>query len=87
VASHTATTTLTLPAGTPPGRYFVIAEANGAGATPEASSTNNTRAASLKIGPDLAIDAVNVPCPDARRHDPGSYTIINFGGGSAALLP
>ena len=83
-ASHTATTVLTLPATAAPGRSYIIAEANGAGATAEANQANNTRAADLKIGPDLAVHAVTVPptlAPGGTA--PVTYTIINFGGGAA----
>jgi subtilase family serine protease len=60
--NSTAETSLTLPwwvgeAGT----YYLVAVADGDGASSETDETNNVRAARLIIGPDLVIDSVIVP--------------------------
>ena len=61
-ASSAATTSLTLPEGTATGRYFVIAQADAAGAVAETSETNNKRASgSVYVGPDLTVSAVTAP--------------------------
>ena len=62
-ASDTATTSLTFPAGTTAGSYYVIAQADGATAVPETFESNNTRAsaATVSIGPDLTVSALTAP--------------------------
>jgi subtilase family serine protease len=61
-ASSTATTTLTIPQGTPGGTYYVIAAADSTNTNTETSETNNTRvSAAIKIGPDLTVSSVSVP--------------------------
>jgi subtilase family serine protease len=60
-ATSTAATPLPIPAGTLPGSYYVVAKADGAGAVPEADESNNTRLASIAIGPDLTVTAVTAP--------------------------
>ncbi len=84
-ASSTATTTLTISAGTPPGRYHVIAQADSAGAIAEISEGNNTRASGeIKIGPDLAMDALTAPVSASPGGTiPVTDTVINYGGGAA----
>ena len=53
---------LTLPAGTAPGGYYVIAQTDAAGAVAETTEYNNTRASSLvTVGPDLIVTAVSAP--------------------------
>jgi subtilase family serine protease len=48
-ASDTATTGVTIPAGTAPGGYYLIAVADGAGAVVETFETNNTRARFIQV--------------------------------------
>jgi subtilase family serine protease len=61
-ASSAATTTLTIPANTAGGTYYVIAVADSGNAIAETSETNNTKAsAAIKIGPDLVESALTVP--------------------------
>jgi serine protease AprX len=58
----TATVSLTVPAGTASGTYYVIAKADSIGSLPEISETNNVRAGALsKIGPDLLVSIFNAP--------------------------
>ena len=61
-ASEPATGTFTIPAATLPGRYYVIAKADGAGAIGESSETNNVRTSgSMRVGPDLTVSALVAP--------------------------
>ncbi|HET9271545.1 MAG TPA: S8 family serine peptidase [Vicinamibacterales bacterium] len=60
-AVSTASTPLQIPAGTVAGIYYVVAKADWAGAVPEGVESNNARAASIKIGPDLAVSALTAP--------------------------
>jgi subtilase family serine protease len=48
-SSSTATTPCTIPAGTAPGTMFLVAVADGGGAVPETSDTNNTAAVGIRI--------------------------------------
>ena len=47
--SSTATTSITVPAGTAPGYYYLIAKADAASAVAESSETNNTRARQIRV--------------------------------------
>jgi subtilisin family serine protease/subtilase family serine protease len=84
-ASDASSTTLTLPAGTVAGTYYVIAQADIASAVPETSETNNTKTSStMKVGPDLLVTAISAPASGA----PGSTIAVtstskNQGAGSA----
>jgi subtilase family serine protease/pectate lyase len=49
--SSAGAATVTIPAGTAPGSYFLIAKADGDGAIVEYSETNNTRARALTVIP------------------------------------
>jgi subtilase family serine protease len=86
-ATSTGTTSVTIPAGTSTGTYFVIARADDANAVGEANETNNTRvvAVPIVVGPDLVVTAVTIPV----KAVPGqtisvSGTVQNVG---TALLP
>jgi subtilase family serine protease len=83
-ATHTATVSVVLPNPLESGSYYVYAKADGSGTVTETNEINNTRLASLAVGPDLLISAVSGPAQAA----PGasilvSDTTINQGGGSA----
>jgi subtilisin family serine protease/subtilase family serine protease len=60
-ASLSATTSLTVPAGTSGGTYYVIAQADGATSVGEANESNNLAFRSVKLGPDLVVSALTVP--------------------------
>ncbi|HEV8394831.1 MAG TPA: S8 family serine peptidase [Vicinamibacterales bacterium] len=61
-ASHAGTTQLALPASTPGGLYFVIAQADNDKVVGETSEINNNRSsASLKVGGDLSVSVLNMP--------------------------
>ncbi len=79
-----------IPPGTPPGRYYVIAQANATGTVVEADTptlANNVRATAtpITIGPDLVVTAAT-PAPTATA--PGktvnvTNTVKNQGGTGA----
>jgi subtilisin family serine protease/subtilase family serine protease len=53
---------LTLPANTAVGTYYVIAQSDATLAVAETAETNNTRVSlALKVGPDLLVTALTVP--------------------------
>src|SRR5262249_40958676 len=60
-AQSSAPTSLPVPAGTATGSYYVIAQADATSVVTESSETNNTRAAAVKVGPDLQVTALTVP--------------------------
>jgi subtilase family serine protease len=49
--TRAAGTTVTIPPGTPPGYYYVLAQADSGNAIAESQETNNTWYASLRIDP------------------------------------
>jgi subtilase family serine protease len=61
-ASNAATVTLTIPAATPAGTYYIVAVADTIGEVAETSEANNQRASSVvRIGPDLIVSALTAP--------------------------
>ena len=75
-ATSTAATTVTLPATTASGTYYLIAQADAGAAVVEANDTNNARSVLIKIGADLAVSAMTGPTRAAaggtivvHRHD------------------
>jgi subtilase family serine protease len=81
--SAMGTATLTLPAVIPAGSYYLLAQADGDGAVGELNEVNNTRAAIVRVGPDLTVSAFTAPLRAAAG---GSLTITDTirNGGSAA---
>jgi subtilase family serine protease len=59
--SSSASTELVIPAGTPSGSYYLIALADWNAAVAESLETNNTRAAAVRIGPDLIVSGLIAP--------------------------
>ncbi|HEY7679451.1 MAG TPA: CARDB domain-containing protein, partial [Terriglobia bacterium] len=59
--TSSAPAAIAIPPGTAVGAYYIVAKADGDNLVPETVETNNTRAASIQIGPDLAISALAVP--------------------------
>jgi subtilase family serine protease len=60
--TSSGTTSVTIPAGTLTGNYYVIAKADGAEVITEINESNNTKSSGLmKIGPDLTVSALTVP--------------------------
>jgi subtilase family serine protease len=60
-ASSTGSTAVTIPAGTPGGTYYLIAQADALNQVAETAETNNTGVRGLSIGPDLVVSALTVP--------------------------
>ncbi len=84
-ASDSGSTTVTLPAGTAAGSYYVIARADGAEAVAEIYETNNTLARMLGVGPDLMVTNIGVPASAAAGASIAvTDTTRNNGGGAAA---
>jgi subtilase family serine protease/subtilisin family serine protease len=61
-AASTGTASLTIPAATTGGLYFILARADDAAEVPEARENNNVRASgSVRIGADLVVTAIDAP--------------------------
>lgn len=54
-------TQVTLPAATAPGTYWLIAAADWNLTVTESTESNNTRASSIRIGPDLTVTVLTAP--------------------------
>jgi subtilase family serine protease len=85
-AADAASTSLTLPAATLAGTYYVIAQADAASVVPETSESNNVdESSSIKVGPDLILTAVSAP---SSANTGGTITVAatakNQGAGAAA---
>lgn len=79
-------TPVTVPAGTAPGEYYVIAYADDERTVTEPVENNNTRAATtrVKIGPDLTIASVSVPLTGgAGQLLSVSHSVRNIGAASS----
>ena len=59
--SSAGPTTITIPANTPAGAYYVIAKADADGVVSETSETNNTLGRSISVGSDLVVSSLVVP--------------------------
>jgi subtilase family serine protease len=60
-ASSAGTTTVTIPAATGPGTYYLFARADGGGAVEEAVESNNTSGRLLRVGSDLTVVSFMAP--------------------------
>ena len=60
-ATHSATTPLVLPGSVTAGTYVLFAKADGLNELTETTELNNTRAATVRIGPDLAVVTLTAP--------------------------
>jgi subtilase family serine protease len=84
-ASDSASTVLTVPSGTAVGSYYVLAKADVALSIPESNETNNVKAGSVAVGPDLLVAALTVPASGGAG---GLVTVTdttkNQGGGGAS---
>ena len=77
---------VTIPAGTSPGTWYIIAKADGDNAIPETSETNNTRSDRIVIGPDLVVATLSVPATGgAGLPITVTDTVENEGGGSTVV--
>ncbi len=83
-ATNTMGSNVTIPAGTATGTWYIIARADANGVVTETSETNNNKAKSIKIGPDLIVSSITAPLSAVN----GSTITIgdttkNSGGGAA----
>ena len=82
--SSSGTSSVTIPANTADGSYFVIAMADAPAAVAESNETNNTRTVSLRIGPDLAVTSATAPARAAAGSSIDvTETTQNIGTGNA----
>src|SRR5207247_397702 len=58
-SSSAGSTLVTIPADATPGTYYLIVLADGGQTVAESIETNNTRTASLAVGPDLQVPALS----------------------------
>ena len=83
-ASEPHSTSLTIPAGTANGSYYIIAKADGSGSIPETIETNNTASDTISIGADLVVSALTAPATGgAGLPITVNDTTKNQGGGPA----
>jgi subtilase family serine protease len=83
-ATDTGSASVTVPAGTATGTYYVIAKADADGALTELSETNNTTAKVMKLGPDLIVSSMTVPSSVAAGKGMTiTETTKNIGSGDA----
>jgi uncharacterized delta-60 repeat protein len=59
--SSAGATSVTIPAGTANGSYFIVAKADDTNQAVESSESNNTRAIAIRIGPDLRVSSLTAP--------------------------
>ena len=59
--TSSGSTNVTIPAGTAPKTWYIIAKADGEGVLAETSETNNTFTLTIYIGPDLTVTAMSAP--------------------------
>jgi subtilase family serine protease len=83
-ATNTGSTTVTLPAGTATGAYTLFARADSGDAVVETFENNNTRSATLRVGPDLTMTTFTAPATAGIGTSFSvSDTTRNAGGGTA----
>lgn len=83
-ASSSASTTLTVPADTAVGTWYVIAKADGMDAIVETVETNNAIGRHIQVGPDLLVSAFIVPAAAAAGQTLSvTDTTKNQGAGAA----
>ncbi|HEU5323563.1 MAG TPA: CARDB domain-containing protein, partial [Methylomirabilota bacterium] len=83
-ASHTGSATVTIPAGTAPGTYYVMAKVDADGVVAETQEGNNTFSRSVQLGPDLVIGGLSAPASaGAGTTLTVTDTTLNGGGGPA----
>ena len=78
-------TSLTIPAGTAVGTYYILAVADAPAAIAETNEANNTRASLIRLSPDLVVSSLSAP---SSAHAGTSISVTdttrNQGQGSAA---
>ena len=82
-AGSTADTSVTIPAGTTAGAYYLIAKADANNVLAEAQETNNTSYKTIQIGSDLTVSALTAPSSSgAGKSISVTDTTKNSGGGN-----
>jgi len=83
-ATSAASTSVTLPADTPLGSFYILVSADDANAVVESLETNNVSYGTTRVGPDLSVSALTAPTSAvAGATISVSDTVKNIGGGSA----
>jgi subtilase family serine protease len=83
-ASSSGTSSVTLPAATSAGLFYLLAVADGPGEIVETNESNNRRSTSIRIGPDLVVSALSAPSTAAAGTSISvADTTKNQGGGSS----
>jgi subtilase family serine protease len=83
-ASSAASTSVTIPAGTVTGTYYIVAQADALATNAETNETNNNGFSSIRIGPDLTISGLTgATAVGAGGPITVTETTKNAGGGSA----
>src|SRR5437667_8021 len=83
-ATSSASTTVTIPAGTTAGNYYIIAKADANNVVPETNEANNLYYWYIQVGPDLVISTLSAPSTGgAGRTFTITDTTKNQGAGAA----
>ena len=83
-ASHSGTTTVTMPAGLATGGYYLFAKADGTDSLTEAREQNNTLVRVVYVGPDLVMYGLSpLSSTKAGASVQVGDTVSNSGGGNA----
>lgn len=80
----TGNTTVTIPASTPAGTYYLIAKADADNVLSETSESNNTRSKTIYVGSDVVVSLTTPAVGGAGAAIVVSDTTSNDGGGGAA---
>jgi subtilase family serine protease len=84
-ATSAGSTTVTVPADTPLGLYFILVSADDANAVVESAETNNLSYGTTRVGPDLTESALTAPASAvAGATISVTDTVKNIGGGSVS---
>jgi subtilase family serine protease len=82
--TSSASTEVAIPGNTEPGSYYLIAVADWNGGIAESTETNNTRLATVRVGPDLTVTSLTAPSSAVKGTSIAiNHTTKNQGGDSA----
>jgi len=82
--TNAGSTTVTIPAGTEMGTYYILVSADDTNAVLESAETNNVSYGVVKVGPDLTVSALTAPATTvAGAAIAVTDTTRNAGGGSS----